>query len=55
MKEEEVLGPKELVEMKQEAGPSTENKDETDDVDDYHREKLRQYQINRLKYYDDYY
>ena len=51
MKEEEVLGPKELVEMKQEAGPSTENKDETDDVDDYHREKLRQYQINRLKYY----
>ena len=53
MKEEEVLGPKELVEMKQEEVPvpSTEDKNETDDVDDYHREKLRQYQINRLKYY----
>ena len=53
MKEEEVLGPKELVEMKIEAGTSTEDKDENNDeeVDDYHREKLRQYQINRLKYY----
>lgn len=51
MKEEEVLGPKELVEMKQEAATSTEDKVETDEVDDYHREKLRQYQINRLKYY----
>nr|SVE75624.1 EOG090X0289 [Daphnia hispanica] len=51
MKEEEVLGPKELVEMKQEASTSKEDKDETGEVDDYHREKLRQYQINRLKYY----
>ncbi|KAI9560938.1 hypothetical protein GHT06_011894 [Daphnia sinensis] len=51
MKEEEVLGPKELVEMKQDAATSTDEKGETDEVDDYHREKLRQYQINRLKYY----
>lgn len=51
MKEEEILGPKELVEMKHETDSSVEVKNESDEIDDYHREKLRQYQINRLKYY----
>jgi len=52
MKEEEVLGPKELIEMKYDGDGDeviVENGD--DDVDEYHREKLRQYQLNRLKYY----
>ncbi|XP_046749064.1 ESF1 homolog [Diprion similis] len=50
MKEEEIRGPIELVESK--------NKTQNADVDDeneegskYHMEKLRQYQLNRLKYY----
>lgn len=53
MKEEEVLGPKELVEMKYDDNSNdaviVENGD--DEVDEYQREKLRQYQLNRLKYY----
>uniref|UniRef100_T1I2H2 NUC153 domain-containing protein n=1 Tax=Rhodnius prolixus TaxID=13249 RepID=T1I2H2_RHOPR len=54
MKEEELKGPKELVEIKEPIGF------EEDDCDDviinnfplaYHLEKLREYQLNRLKYY----
>jgi hypothetical protein len=45
MKEEEVKGPIELVERKE-----TEE-EETEEGSKYHMEKLRQYQLNRLKYY----
>ncbi|RZC41771.1 NUC153 domain containing protein [Asbolus verrucosus] len=43
MKEEEIKGPIELVEHKED--------DETEEGSRYHMEKLRQYQLNRLKYY----
>lgn len=46
MNEEEIKGPIELVESKTE-----ENKDENEEGSQYHMEKLRQYQLNRLKYY----
>lgn len=47
MQEEEVKGPIELVERK-----DAENEDEeTEEGSKYHMEKLRQYQLNRLKYY----
>ncbi|KAG5887354.1 hypothetical protein JTB14_018369 [Gonioctena quinquepunctata] len=46
MKEEEIKGPTELVENKIE-----ENEIENEDGSSYHMEKLRQYQLNRLKYY----
>ncbi|KAJ8930344.1 hypothetical protein NQ314_016894 [Rhamnusium bicolor] len=46
MQEEEIKGPIELVESKIE-----ENVDETEEGSSYHMEKLRQYQLNRLKYY----
>ena len=49
MREEEILGPKELIETKYD-GDSDDAVDENGD-DEYHREKLRQYQLNRLKYY----
>lgn len=48
IKEEEIKGPTELVD------PNTEElKDEDDNEEgsNYHMEKLRQYQLNRLKYY----
>ncbi|XP_057654219.1 ESF1 homolog [Diorhabda carinulata] len=49
MKEEEVKGPIELVESK---SIDKENNDEDDEEGaNYHMEKLRQYQLNRLKYY----
>lgn len=52
MKEEEVMGPKELVEMKhQETEIDKDNDNEDEEGNSYHREKLRQYQLNRLKYY----
>ncbi|OXU22411.1 hypothetical protein TSAR_016463 [Trichomalopsis sarcophagae] len=55
MKEEEVKGPIELVEPKQEVSDADEEKQHTDDENgegsSYHMEKLRQYQLNRLKYY----
>jgi len=47
MKEEEIKGPIELVEAK----PQDKSNDETEEGSDYHMEKLRQYQLNRLKYY----
>ncbi|XP_018319855.1 ESF1 homolog [Agrilus planipennis] len=50
MKEEEVKGPIELVEMKNEVKVNQEN-DEASEGSKYHMEKLRQYQLNRLKYY----
>ncbi|XP_003425125.1 ESF1 homolog [Nasonia vitripennis] len=55
MKEEEVKGPIELVEPKQEVSDEDEEKQHTDDENgegsSYHMEKLRKYQLNRLKYY----
>lgn len=46
MQEEEVKGPTELVTTK-----STEDKNENEEGSQYHMEKLRQYQLNRLKYF----
>ena len=45
MKNEEIQGPKELVESTADAG----EEGETDKAS--HTERLRQYQLNRLKYY----
>lgn len=46
MKEEEIKGPIELVEKKIE-----DEEDANEEGSKYHMEKLRQYQLNRLKYY----
>ncbi|KAJ8977772.1 hypothetical protein NQ317_001683 [Molorchus minor] len=46
MQEEEIKGPIELVESKIE-----DHKDDNEEGSSYHMEKLRQYQLNRLKYY----
>lgn len=46
MQEEEVKGPIELV-----STTTSEVKDENEEGAEYHMEKLRQYQLNRLKYY----
>lgn len=46
MKEEEIKGPIELVENKNE-----DDNEECEEGSSYHMEKLRQYQLNRLKYY----
>lgn len=61
MAEEEVKGPLELTEQKvnsdfdvsdSDDGSSTsEREHDNDEGEDYHMEKLRQYQLNRLKYY----
>lgn len=48
MKEEEVKGPIELVEEKLE---NPEEDEENEEGSKYHMEKLRKYQLNRLKYY----
>lgn len=46
------MGPKELVELKGKETELGEGKvDDNEEGNDYHREKLRQYQLNRLKYY----
>ncbi|XP_043259725.1 ESF1 homolog isoform X1 [Colletes gigas] len=49
MKEEEIAGPKELTQTNSEREINDENDDEEGST--YHMEKLRQYQLNRLKYY----
>lgn len=57
MAEEEVKGPQELTEKKLDSESETfssdsENERENEEEgDEYHMEKLRQYQLNRLKYY----
>ena len=54
MKEEEVKGPTELVESKQKDYDDNEDVASTSENEEgscYHMEKLRQYQLNRLKYY----
>ncbi|CAG9858356.1 unnamed protein product [Phyllotreta striolata] len=48
MKEEEVKGPTELVEAKED---ELSDENENEEGSNYHMEKLRQYQLNRLKYY----
>uniref|UniRef100_A0A8D8S234 ESF1 homolog n=1 Tax=Cacopsylla melanoneura TaxID=428564 RepID=A0A8D8S234_9HEMI len=49
MAEEEVKGPLELVEHSEES--EGEEDEQSTEGSSYHREKLRQYQLNRLKYY----
>lgn len=52
MKEEEVKGPVELVDSKSFQNNQEEEEDEDEgEGSKYHMEKLRQYQLNRLKYY----
>ncbi|XP_055383126.1 ESF1 homolog [Condylostylus longicornis] len=54
LKEEETKGPLDLVginQNKQAKLELSENDDSEDEGDSYHMEKLRQYQINKLKYY----
>ncbi|XP_047359852.1 ESF1 homolog [Vespa velutina] len=48
MKEEEIKGPVELVNNKTE---EVHSKSDNEEGSDYHMEKLRRYQLNRLKYY----
>lgn len=49
MKEEEINGP---TELKNKATKNEdENEDDNEEGTEYHMEKLRQYQLNRLKYY----
>ncbi|XP_074655065.1 ESF1 homolog [Tubulanus polymorphus] len=50
MKEEQLRGPIELTEEKLDDG-AVDNEEESTEGHIYHREKLRQYQLNRLKYY----
>ncbi|XP_062585865.1 ESF1 homolog [Saccostrea cucullata] len=54
MKEEALSGPTELVQDKRENPPEAEGEEEDYEESQgtrYHREKLRRYQLNRLKYY----
>ncbi|KAH8366591.1 hypothetical protein KR084_005048 [Drosophila pseudotakahashii] len=55
MAEEEVHGPKELVEHKADDSDDEDlvrqNDSDVEEGEDYHMEKLRQYQLNRLRYY----
>lgn len=60
--EEEVNGPQELIERQKADGQNESDVESDDEIDtevdsdneegdEYHMEKLRQYQLNRLKYY----
>lgn len=49
MREEEINGPTELVKSKK--NNFEENEEENEEGSKYHMEKLRKYQLNRLKYY----
>lgn len=49
MAEEEITGPKELTETKEEHPVSSD--EEIEEGSEYQREKLREYQLKRLKYY----
>lgn len=57
MAEEEVHGPKELVERRESDSDEEEEElvreqdSDAEEGDDYHMEKLRKYQLNRLRYY----
>uniref|UniRef100_A0A023F0N8 Uncharacterized protein n=2 Tax=Triatoma infestans TaxID=30076 RepID=A0A023F0N8_TRIIF len=51
MKEEELKGPKELVELKEAEGFEEDDCEDDAEGRAYHIEKLREYQLNRLKYY----
>ncbi|XP_071085342.1 ESF1 homolog [Haliotis cracherodii] len=51
LKEEEMYGPTELKESGQEVDVDEERQEDENEESPYHREKLRQYQLNRLKYY----
>ncbi|XP_043283835.1 ESF1 homolog [Venturia canescens] len=52
MKEEEVKGPIELVDSdKKRKDSESEEESENEEGSEYHMEKMRQYQLNRLKYY----
>ncbi|KAJ8686186.1 hypothetical protein QAD02_021980 [Eretmocerus hayati] len=53
MKQEELRGPIELVESNDENGEDQGSNadEENEEGSEYHMEKLRQYQLNRLKYY----
>ncbi|XP_020801760.1 pre-rRNA-processing protein esf1 [Drosophila serrata] len=57
MAEEEVHGPKELVERTEEQSDDSDDElvreqdSDAEEGDDYHMEKLRKYQLNRLRYY----
>uniref|UniRef100_A0A0V0G7T7 Putative esf1 n=1 Tax=Triatoma dimidiata TaxID=72491 RepID=A0A0V0G7T7_TRIDM len=51
MKEEELRGPKELVELDEAKGFEEDDCEDDTEGRAYHIEKLREYQLNRLKYY----
>ncbi|XP_063699612.1 ESF1 homolog [Culicoides brevitarsis] len=52
LKEEEITGPKELIESaNRDSDNEIDAKEEDAEESEYQREKLREYQLNRLKYY----
>lgn len=51
IKEEEISGPQELKIENIDSEDEDENEDDNEEGSNYHMEKLRQYQLNRLKYY----
>lgn len=51
MAEEEVKGPMELTQNKEETDSDSDREEDGEEGRNYHMEKLRQYQLNRLKYY----